>query len=666
MKTYKQRTDSILKKAERQKSIRKKVTISAIAATACAALTAFSLVLFTPFKVPENPINAYKNDEYFSVIKPLNAQFEKKSDKPVYKNNFEKWTAELKNLFSSDVKGGASGGELNGAISSDDVAIEGFPEWDVDAPNVGEPGNMGASGNGSVPDIGNEDTDASGNDGYVETTDNQVAGVIEGDLIKRTKTHVFYLCQLQEDGALKGGYPTLRVYSIAGANSQLVCEYKIPSKGADSIAAYPDLYLSQDGKTLTVVTIAVKRGNQRAERFTEIITMDVSNPTSVKELGRKYLKGSYVSSRSVDGKLLIVNNFNVIFMPDFDDYASYIPSYGDDMESMELVDSEDIIVPDKLTSKKHTVVMELDQATGEIEDCMALYCYSADLYVSQSNIFLTREFLSTEDRENMTEITCVSYGDEGFAKVGAVTVEGEILNQYSMDEYNGVLRVVTSVYRPFTSASLYCVDMQTWEIIGSVTEFSPKGEDVQSVRFDKDKAYVCTAIIVTMTDPVYAFNLSDPTNITYKDTGEIKGFSSSLVQFGNGFFLGIGVNGNDSLKIDMYEETENGVEIYATYEPSFDPQNPLTDIEFSTNYKSYFIDRERGLIGLGTWYYDTSIGEVVQQYRLICFDGYAFSEVFVVDLRGLDNWKRACLIEDENGNGWFYMFSAEFKVQQIY
>ena len=657
MKTYKQRTDSILKKAERQKAIRKKVTISAITATACAAVMAFSLVLFTPFKVPENPINAYKNDEYFSLIKPLNAQFEKKSNKPVYKNNFEKWTAELKNLFSSDVKGGA-----NGAI--DDSTEIDVPELDFD-------GNWGAMGGvpgntGGVPGIGNEDTGTNENDGYVETTDNQVAGVIEGDLFKRTKTHVFYLCQLNEDGSLKGGYPTLRVYSIAGGESKLVDIYDFPSKGADSIAAYPDLYLSQDGKTLTVVTIAVKRGNQRAERFTEIITMDVSNPTSVKELGRKYLKGSYVSSRSVDGKLLIVNNFNVTSMPDFDDYASYIPQYGDDMENMELVDSEDIIVPDKINSTKHTVVMELDQATGEIEDCMALYCYSADLYVSQNSMFLTREFLSTEDWENMTEITCVSYGDEGFAKVGAVTVEGEILNQYSMDEYNGVLRVVTSVYRPYTSASLYCVDMQTWEIIGSVTEFSPRGEDVQSVRFDKDKAYVCTAIIVTLTDPVYAFNLSDPTNITYKDTGVIKGFSSSLVQFGNGFFLGIGVNGNNSLKIDMYEETENGVEIYATYEPSFDPQNPLTNIEFSPRYKSYFIDRERGLIGLGTWYYDTNTGKVVQQYRLICFDGYGFSEVFVVDLRGFDDYKRACLIEDEEGNGWFYMFSAEFKVQQIY
>ncbi len=651
MKTYKQRTDSILKKAEKQKSIRKKVTISAITATACAAVMAFSLVLFTPFKVPENPINAYKNDEYFSLIKPLNAQFEKKSNKPVYKNNFEKWTAELKNLFSSDVKGGANGW-LDGAIDDDSTEI-GFPEFDVefdDTATEGAPGDTGTNENG----------------GYEETTDNQVEGVIEGDLFKRTKTHVFYLCQLKEDGSLKGGYPTLRVYSIAGANSQLVHEYKITSQGADSIAAYPDLYLSQDGKTLTVVTIAVKRGNQQAERFTEVITMDVSNPASVKEVGRKYLKGSYVSSRSVDGKLLIVNNFNVNKMPDFDDYASYIPQYGDSMESMEFVDSENIIVPDKINSTKHTVVMELDQATGEIEDCMALYCYSADLYVSQSNIFFTREFLSATDRETMSEITCISYGDEGFAKVGAVTVEGDVLNQYSMDEYNGILRVVTSVYRPFTSASLYCVDMQTWEIIGSVTEFSPRGENVQSVRFDKDKAYVCTAIVITLTDPVYAFNLSDPTNITYKDTGEIKGFSSSLVQFRNGFFLGIGVNGNDSLKIDMYEETENGVEIYATYEPSFDPKNPLTNIEFSPQYKSYFIDRERGLIGLGTWYYDTSIGDVVQQYRLIQFDGYGFSEVFVVDLCGLEDWKRACLIEDEEGNGWFYMFSAEFKVQQIY
>ena len=647
MKTYKQRTHDILKKAEKQKALRKKVTISTIATAACVALTAISLVLFLPLKAPEAPIDAYKNNEYFSVIKPLNAQFDTTAQPVHYKNNFEKWTAELKDLFSFKVGDTAPNGGMQDTTM--DSAVPEVPEYGVDD---GLDGGVGGEGNQ--------------NGEYVETTDNQVAGVIEGDLLKRTTTHAFYLCMLKDNGALKGGYPVLRVYTLAGENSKLIHEYTIAKNGAECISAYPELYLSQDGKTLTLVCMLRKMSGGKAERYTEIITFDISTPNAVQEVGRNYLSGSYISSRSVNGQLFIVNNFNVNKMPNFDDYASYIPQYGENLEELTLVDGEDIIVPDKITAQKHTVVLQIDQATGEILDCMALYCYSADLYVSQNNLYLTREFTSITDWENMTEITCLSYGEEGFAKLGAVTVEGAVLNQYSMDEYDGIFRVVTSVYRPYTSASIYCVDMDTWKIIGSVTEFSPKGEDVQSVRFDKEKAYVCTARIVTLTDPVYAFNLSDPTNITYKDTGEIKGYSTSLVQFGNGFLLGIGVNANESLKIEIYEETEKGVEIYATYEPYYDPHNPLSNIDFSSEYKAYFIDRDRWLVGLGTSYYDTDTGRgVVQQYRLIRFDGYGFSEVFVIDLLGLDNWKRACLIEDENGDEYFYIFSSEFKVIKI-
>ena len=77
-------------------------------------------------------------------------------------------------------------------------------------------------------------------------------------------------------------------------------------------------------------------------------------------------------------------------------------------------------------------------------------------------------------------------------------------------------------------------------------------------RFDGTDAYVCTA--VQLTDPVFFFDLSDMDNITYKETGTIEGFSTSLVNFGNGYLLGIGT-GNvwGSLKIEIYEESATGV-----------------------------------------------------------------------------------------------------------
>ena len=655
MKTYKQRTEDIIKKAEKQKKVRKTVTISAISATACAAVVAFSCVLFVSFDLPETSIDAYKNSEYFSVIKPLNTRFEVKSNKPVYKNNFEKWTAVLKDAFS--VKGTGSdmmnGAGANSSAVNSDTAWDGDVEYDADE---------------AIPGNGMDTTDAplgsDEGDENTEVTDNQVAGVIEADLFKRTKTHIFYLSPKQDnysvlmDGTTrnKSSY-VLRVYSIAGENSKQVGEYVILPQENRALQTVPEMYLSADGKTVTIVATSHKYGARNVEVFTEVITLDVSVPTQVKEMGRTYLSGNYVSSRSVNGKLLIVNNFDINKMPDFNDYATYIPQYGDDLDNLEFVDGEDIVVPETIESYRHTVVMELDQTTGDVEDCMALYCYSTDLYVSQNYMYFTRGYTSKDDMESMTDIVCVSYSDEGFAQVGNVTVEGSVLNQYSMDEYDRVFRVVTSVYRPYTSASIYCIDMDTWEIIGSVEEFSPKGEDVQSVRFDKEKAYVCTAEIITLTDPVYAFNLSDPTNITYKDTGVIEGYSSSLVQFYDGYLLGIGFNDERSLKVEIYKETEDGVEIVATYEQK-DAQ-----VGFPSEYKAYFIDRSKGFVGLCVNGYEYKAGRSYYEYLLLGFDGYDIYEAAAIPLEIIPilDYTRATMID-----GYLYVFGAEFHVEKIY
>ena len=398
---------------------------SVLSTVACAVIIAFSCVLFVPFDPPANPMDAYKNNEYYAVIKPLNARFESKKKTPVYKNNYEKWTAALKDIFSFGMEGGSNA----------------MPDYSV---------NDSAT---QVPEVPEYDEDFGNGDEYVETTDNQVAGVIEGDLFKRTKTHIFYLSNM-----------ALQVYTIDGENSQKISEFVVTTAGKTVFT--PEMYLSADGKTVTVVRSILSV--QGGKRYTEVVTLDVSNPMEITERERNYLSGQYVSSRSTNGKLLIVNNFNVSKMPNFDDYASYIPQYGDSMDAMKLVNSEDIIVPETIITNQHTVVMELDQTTGETMDCMALYCYSADMYVSQSNLYLTRNYVdygttaNTDDdmqhsmpyyAENMTEIICISYG-ESLEKIGGVTVSGFVLNQYSMDEYNGIFRVVTTINNPYTSASI--------------------------------------------------------------------------------------------------------------------------------------------------------------------------------------------------------------------
>ncbi|NCA92610.1 hypothetical protein EOM82_05085 [bacterium] len=178
-------------------------------------------------------------------------------------------------------------------------------------------------------------------------------------------------------------------------------------------------------------------------------------------------------------------------------------------------------------------------------------------------------------------------------------------------------------------------------------DFAPPGEEIRSVRFDKDVAYVCTSTDISafqITDPVFFFDLSDLNNITYKDTGTIEGFSSSLINLGNGYLLGIGRGDQWTLKIEVYEETEDGVRSVCSYD--------IYAAEYSTEYKSYYVDRTNQLIGLG----------VSNRYILLLFDGYELVELVNVSLAGDNSIKRGVYID-----GYMYMFgSYEYKVEKVF
>ena len=124
-------------------------------------------------------------------------------------------------------------------------------------------------------------------------------------------------------------------------------------------------------------------------------------------------------------------------------------------------------------------------------------------------------------------------------------------------------------------------------------------------------------------DPVYFFDLSDLNNITYKETGNIDGFSTSLINMGNGYLLGIGQEDWNTFKVEIYKETETGVEGFCKY--------IQMRVDYSTDYKSYYIDRENQLIGLGLTCNTGSGGE---KYVLLHFDGYNLVELVKTELPG--------------------------------
>ena len=148
-------------------------------------------------------------------------------------------------------------------------------------------------------------------------------------------------------------------------------------------------------------------------------------------------------------------------------------------------------------------------------------------------------------------------------------------------------------------------------------------------------------------------------NITYKDTGTIEGFSTSLINLGNGYLLGIGRGDNWSdFKVEVYEETADGVRSVCSYE--------LENTNYSTEYKSYYIDRQNQLIGIGVIenrYYNTLKNpNEAGRYILLHFDGYELIELLNVPLAGEPVNNRGVYID-----GYMYLFGHnDFKVEKIF
>ena len=181
------------------------------------------------------------------------------------------------------------------------------------------------------------------------------------------------------------------------------------------------------------------------------------------------------------------------------------------------------------------------------------------IYASSDNIY----FLQTSggwwfDREQRQQTAIYRYtiGD-GLARPGAVgLVDGWINNRFSVNEFDGHLRVATTEGRfagndrQFTQHNhltvLRALDL---EQTGEVRDFVPtsidpdRAENIRSARFLGERGFVVTFL---NSDPLFAFDLSNPNNPVLRGQLEIPGFSSYIHPLGADHLLTIGREGGEN------------------------------------------------------------------------------------------------------------------------
>lgn len=576
-----------------------------ITLAACAAAVLLGLILFIPYRTEVPDVSRYADSEYYAVIQRLN---DGQVIKPRYRNN-------LDYLLSKTLS-----------------------KTDMDNMNTATGGTGTANGGEARPETG----------AYRETTDNQVAGIVEGDLLKRTDTRIYYA---DEDSAM------LRVYSVMGEDSALLGSFDL---------VFPcdmEMYLSADGRSVTLLCDGGKSQSM-------ILLLDVTDPAAIRVTKQVSLSGTLVTSRLTgNGRtLLVVTSSRAGGRQDYSDPLSFVPSINrGDGQGMRPLTADCITVPAEMSGTWYSTLTALNAETLDVLDTRSVLAGKLDaVYVNAGTVYLAWQYTATETvgadivTRLRTGILGIAYDDEGLTVRGSVALDGYLRNQYCMDERDGILRVVTGTAKGrypaaalvgqnnvgfvrSLNANLYCVSLAAdgWQVVGQDIGFAPDGETPQSVRFNGQYAYVCTAVTVTLNDPVYFFDLSDPARIVRKDTGTIPGFSHSLVQLPDGNLLGLGVGETRStFKAEVYAESATGVTSVCTWTRS--------GTRFSQNYKAYLIDRAAGLFGV----------PLRETYVLLHYDGHSLTPVLEADIPSpfpiSPDFVRAFLAD-----GWLYILSGD-------
>ena len=180
----------------------------------------------------------------------------------------------------------------------------------------------------------------------------------------------------------------------------------------------------------------------------------------------------------------------------------------------------------------------------------AVYASSSALYVAtrHSQSFVYSPWFFEDDIEEASTIHKFNLLNEppSAQYIGSGVVKGRVLNQFSMDEYEGFFRIATTTGHlpdPKTHSTLSILEEKSNElvVVGQIDNIAPT-EDIRSARFMGDKAYIVT---FKKTDPLFVFDLSEPQHPTIAGELKIPGFSTYMHRLDDNHLLTIGYDADD-------------------------------------------------------------------------------------------------------------------------
>lgn len=418
----------------------------------------------------------------------------------------------------------------------------------------------------------------------------QEKGVDESDLYKVSATHIF---------AVQG----LRLVTIDRKTLQLI--------GTQEAIVGQNAELYTVGEKLIIVDRIPN--NYQEFRVRVFSTIVGKLPELKKEI--KY-KGTVKETRFENGRLILVSGNNL------GDWDSTI---GKNISEFKDISCDKIVKPQVFDGNEQLTTLRAlsisDYQSSEVTfmgNVSQVYMAPGSIYLSQPVHNLAQAemarstFMPVQDSSSSIYIQSFSLSDKGeWGNFAVGMVPGQVKDKWAFQELKSKYLAIatTTGYLHGTGENqaknhLFLLEKKgpQLSIKGSVRDFG-LNEDIRSVRYIKDMAYVVT---FKKTDPLFAISLTDPENPKLLGELKVPGFSAYMQPLSDNIIAGIGydaVDANSTGDFAWYQGIQ--VSLFDVTQPQ---QMKRLDAkilgdrgsysEATSNSHAFFYDPEQKILGI--------------------------------------------------------------------
>lgn len=250
------------------------------------------------------------------------------------------------------------------------------------------------------------------------------------------------------------------------------------------------------------------------------------------------------AAEPISSEIYLLNSGQELFVSEKNIYVTYTQNLSEyEIEQ----DVKKTVVSSLLNDEEKQRITDIEAAPGHVlnkHEKKSKVAQIIDRYFSslkaseQKKIFsdidqaLEKKLAEEAERLERTVIHKVGINGSKLEYLAMGEVPGRLLNQFSMDEFEGNFRIATTRSEQWSRLSdvsapsynnLYVLDEEL-KIIGRLEKLATT-ERIYSVRFLGKRAYIVT---FKQTDPLFAISLVDPTKPSVLNAIKVPGFSNYL------------------------------------------------------------------------------------------------------------------------------------------